>query len=156
MRKRVNKYLPEASRELGMWAIALLVNTSTWPEIKENWRLICQVFFNYSSNDINSFKQHHGILLSRISKITSDPNTLQAINLSKQSVTNEDDTFQFDDSCEIDDFDSNPLDPNQDTGNSNKRKRKQKSISRSSNVNKSVSNEITKYLCSFFKEKSSK
>ncbi|CAF2138916.1 unnamed protein product [Rotaria magnacalcarata] len=43
MRKRVNKYLSEDVREIAMWAIALLVNTSTWPEIKDNWRLICQI-----------------------------------------------------------------------------------------------------------------
>ncbi|CAF2056196.1 unnamed protein product [Rotaria magnacalcarata] len=43
MRKRVNKYLSEDAREIAMWAIALLVNTSTWSEIKENWRLIYQI-----------------------------------------------------------------------------------------------------------------
>ncbi|CAF4425481.1 unnamed protein product, partial [Rotaria magnacalcarata] len=38
MHKRVNEYLPEDVREISMWAIVLLVNTNTWPEIKDNWR----------------------------------------------------------------------------------------------------------------------
>ncbi|CAF5145856.1 unnamed protein product, partial [Rotaria sp. Silwood1] len=51
MRKRINKYLPEDIRELGMWCIALLVNTNTWIDMKENWRLIFGAFLNYSTNE---------------------------------------------------------------------------------------------------------
>ncbi|CAF4362502.1 unnamed protein product [Rotaria magnacalcarata] len=66
MRKRVNKYLPEEAREISMWVIALLVNTSTWPEIKDNWRLICQVFlimFQMITLISNNIMQHYFLVL---------------------------------------------------------------------------------------------
>ena len=75
MRKRVNKYLPEDIREFAMWCIALLVNTNTWNDMKENWRLICEVFVNYSTNQTLRFKQSYSMLLNRISHITNDPNS---------------------------------------------------------------------------------
>ncbi|CAF4143211.1 unnamed protein product, partial [Rotaria sp. Silwood1] len=61
MRKRVNKYLHDDIRELAMWCDALLVNTNTWVDMKENWRLICEVFINYSTNETEIFKQHYSI-----------------------------------------------------------------------------------------------
>ncbi|CAF3169111.1 unnamed protein product [Rotaria socialis] len=75
MRKRINKYLPEDIREFAMWCMALLVNTGKWNEMKENWRLMCRVFINYSTNETLDFKQSYSILLSRINHITNDPNT---------------------------------------------------------------------------------
>ncbi|CAF2146068.1 unnamed protein product [Rotaria magnacalcarata] len=75
MRKRINKYLPEDIREFAMWCMALLVNTGKWNEMKENWRLMCRLFINYSTNETLDFKQSYSILLSRISHITNDPNS---------------------------------------------------------------------------------
>ncbi|CAF3542908.1 unnamed protein product, partial [Rotaria socialis] len=141
MRKRVNKYLPEDVREIAMWAIALLVNTSTWREIKDNWRLICQVFFNYASNDNINFKQHHATLLSRISNITNDPNSSRAIHQSKEIRTNINDPFAFDDDNELDDYDHNTMNTNENIKTNNKRKRSTTSHLNSSNINKSIIDE---------------
>src|SRR5690349_6220101 len=102
MRKRVNKYLPDDIRELAMWCVALLVNTSTWIEMKENWRLICEVFLNYSTNETISFKINYSILLTRISQITNDPNSSAAINQSRQTLLESTDPFEFDDDVEND------------------------------------------------------
>ncbi|CAF3296364.1 unnamed protein product, partial [Rotaria socialis] len=84
MRKRINKYLPEDIREFAMWCMALLVNTGKWNEMKENWRLMCRVFINYSTNETLDFKQSYSILLSRINHITNDPNTSTAIHQSRE------------------------------------------------------------------------
>lgn len=138
MRKRANKHLPEYIHELAMWAIALLVNTSTWPEIKENWRIICQVFFNYSSNDNVHLNQHYATLLSRISKITNDPNVSRAIHQSKGTLSNAIDQYNFNDDSEIDDYDENQMHPNENIKTSNKRKRANNSTLNSSSLNKSV------------------
>ncbi|CAF2146074.1 unnamed protein product [Rotaria magnacalcarata] len=114
MRKRVNKYLSEDAREIAMWAIALLVNTSTWSEIKENWRLIYQVFL--------------------IINITNDPNSSRAINQSEELLTNINDPFAFDDDNELDDYDHNPMNTNENIKTNNKRKRSTTSHLNSSNI----------------------
>ncbi|CAM4838592.1 unnamed protein product, partial [Rotaria magnacalcarata] len=121
MRKRVNKYLSEDAREIAMWAIALLVNTST-------------CFFNYVSNDNINFKQHHATLLSRISNITNDPNSSRAINQSEELLTNINDPFAFDDDNELDDYDHNPMNTNENIKTNNKRKRSTTSHLNSSNI----------------------
>ncbi|CAF3628835.1 unnamed protein product [Rotaria sordida] len=141
MRKRVNKYLLEDMREVAMWSIALLVNSSTWPEIKENWTLICQVFLSYSTNNDINFKQHHATLLVRISKITSDPNSSRAISQSKDILSNRNDSFEFDDTSEIDDYDDNQMHTNEKTKTNNKKKRLIISTVHSSNHNKSIIDE---------------
>ncbi|CAF4396900.1 unnamed protein product, partial [Rotaria magnacalcarata] len=43
VRKTINKFIDERYRELTMWSIALLINTSSWFEFKHNWKLICLV-----------------------------------------------------------------------------------------------------------------
>jgi hypothetical protein len=113
MRKRVNKYLPEEIRELGMWAMALLVNTYTWENIKEYWRLICNVFLNYSKDNTIDFKINCSILTNHISQIANDPNSSTAINESKKlllATTDPTDPFEFDDD---DDIENDHLDHSQ-------------------------------------------
>lgn len=110
MRKRVNKCLPVELRELGMWSIALLVNTNTWAVMKDNWELVCDVFLNYSSENQFNSKNKHALLLSRIDEITSNPNVCSAIEKSKMATsssteTNRNDVYDFDDQHEEDDND---------------------------------------------------
>ncbi|CAF4150543.1 unnamed protein product [Rotaria sp. Silwood2] len=138
MRKRVNRYLPEDIREVAMWSIALLVNTNTWPEMKQNWRLICQVFLSYSTDDNINFKQHHATLLSHISKITGDPNSCRAISQSKQILSSIDDPYEFDNNNKNDDYDDNHLHTNGKTKISNKKKQSISSRSHPSVTNKSL------------------
>ena len=142
MRRRVNKHIPDDIRELSMWSIALLVNTSNWPMVKENWKLICEVFFNYASNDTNKFKQHHASLLYRISKITSDPNSLKAINRSKEILSNTQEPFEFhdDDECRLDEYGQSLRQSDECIKNNSTTKSTKTSLASSSSVKRSVSN----------------
>ncbi|CAF3836343.1 unnamed protein product, partial [Rotaria sp. Silwood1] len=134
MRKRINKYLPEDIRELGMWCIALLVNTNTWIDMKENWRLICEVFVNYSTNETVHYKQHYSVLLSRISQITNDPNSSAAINQSRKFLSQSVDPFEFGDDNENDNLGYNLVDFNE---TAQKTKTLNKSHAGRSSLNKS-------------------
>ncbi|CAF1082871.1 unnamed protein product [Didymodactylos carnosus] len=53
-KKLVNKLVIAELREIAMWCLSLLVNTSIWNEMLENWRLICIVFINYFSTSFPS------------------------------------------------------------------------------------------------------
>ena len=140
MRKRVNKYLPKDVRELAMWSISLLVNTSTWIEMKENWRLVCRVFLSYAISDQTNLKLHQASLLSRISKITSDPNSSRAIDQSKQILMDATDPFQYsDDDDDMDDFNNKRVRRNKNFKTNNKTKQSIASHLHSSKLNKSVS-----------------
>ncbi|CAF3810547.1 unnamed protein product [Rotaria sp. Silwood1] len=138
MRKRINKYLPEDIRELGMWCIALLVNTNTWIDMKENWRLICEVFVNYSTNETVHYKQHYSVLLSRISQITNDPNSSAAINQSRKFLSQSVDPFEFGDDNENDNLGYNLVDFNE---TAQKTKTLNKSHAGRSSLNKSIIDE---------------
>ncbi|CAF3269861.1 unnamed protein product [Rotaria sp. Silwood2] len=138
MRKRINKYLPEGIRELGMWCIALLVNTNMWVDMKENWRLICEVFLNYSTNETVHYKQHYSVLLSRISKITNDPNSSAAINQSRKILSESVDPFQFDDDNENFNLEHNSMDSNETI---QKKKKLNKLHARRSSADKSIIDE---------------
>lgn len=92
-----------------MWCIALLVNTSKWKEMMENWKIICLVFLQLHSNDENgNEQQHYAELLDRIRKIQADPNISTFI----QSTTPEPnssslhDTFDFDDGDDNNEYDN--------------------------------------------------
>ncbi|CAF4515772.1 unnamed protein product [Rotaria sp. Silwood2] len=124
-------------REVAMWSIALLVSTSTWSEIEENWKLICQVFLSYSTNSNLNFKCHHAKLLSRISKITNDPNSTRAINQSNKALSNTNDPFLFGNEDELDDYDNSRLNLDKNVKFNNKRK------SFNSNLNSSYNNRST-------------
>ncbi|CAF4221628.1 unnamed protein product [Rotaria sp. Silwood2] len=66
-----------------MWSIALLINTSTWSEFKEKWKLFCIVFLQlYAANGV-THKDNKDILLQKIRDIKSDPNTVDAIKLTE-------------------------------------------------------------------------
>ncbi|CAF1370898.1 unnamed protein product [Rotaria magnacalcarata] len=134
IRNDLSKTNIHAYLSLFMLDMCKRVNKSTRPEIKDNWRLIYQVFFNYVSNDNINFKQHHATLLSRISKITNDPNSSRAINQSKEILTNINDPFAFDDDNELDDYDHNPMNTYENIKTNNKRKRSTTSHLNSSNI----------------------
>lgn len=65
-----------------MWSIALLVNTSTWNEFQNNWKLVCIVFLQLHLGEQDINRQYQDILLDKISKIKSDPNIADAIKSS--------------------------------------------------------------------------
>lgn len=144
MRKRVNKYLPEDIREVAMWCIALLVNTSTWVDMKENWRLICEVFLNYSTNETPEFKVNYSILLSRISQITNDANSSAAISQSRETLLQSNDPYDFtdDDDLDIDEGEPTQLHSRQHRKTSRRNKRTQKSRVGSSANQNSVRNYV--------------
>ncbi|CAF4116640.1 unnamed protein product, partial [Rotaria sp. Silwood1] len=123
---------------------ALLVNTNTWVDMKENWRLICEVFINYSTNETEIFKQHYSILLSRISQITNDPNASAAINQSKEIASESIDPFEYDD----DDIENDNL--NHNIFDSSKTMEKMKQLKRSYSHRTSVNNSVRKgILCNY-------
>lgn len=99
MRKLVNRYLSDETRELGVWSMALLINTSTWKEMLSNWRLICLVFWNYDNDEDGTSKNYSNLLL-KVQSISSDPNSNQAIGASKSIVTDVSDVFTFDEEGE--------------------------------------------------------
>lgn len=78
-RKTVNKYIPENFRDLAMWSISLLINTSTWDEFLHDWQLICTVFVQLHLGKEHVNKESYDNLLNRITKIQSDPNLKKVI-----------------------------------------------------------------------------
>jgi hypothetical protein len=95
----VNKLLDERFRDLAMWCIAVLVNTSTWNEMMHNWKLICYVFLelHVGSEDVN--QEYQDALVDKISKTRADPNIYAGIKFAEsdqsESETN-DDPFDYD------------------------------------------------------------
>ncbi|CAF4164381.1 unnamed protein product [Rotaria sp. Silwood2] len=85
-RKTINKYIVEEFRELAMWSIALLINTSTWYEFKQNWKLICLVFIQLHFGESHANIEHKDALLDKIKKIKLDTNTAQAITTSESAA----------------------------------------------------------------------
>ena len=78
----VNKYIIEQYRELAMWSIALLINSSTWMDFKRNWELICLVFLQVYQDEDHINEEYQDALLNRIAKIKSDPDVRDAIKSS--------------------------------------------------------------------------
>ena len=129
MRKKANKYLPSKIRELGMWSMARLVNTSAWEDVKKYWRLICTVFLNYTKDDKTDFEINCSILNDHISKIINDSNSSTAIRESQRllATTNDStDPFEIDDEddSENDEFNDNHLHPNVNSKTNNKKNKK--------------------------------
>jgi hypothetical protein len=91
-----------------MWSVALLINTSTWKEMLENWKIICYVFLqmHVGNEDVN--RQYYDTLLDKISKIRADPNISAVIQStepnSSESTTNHD-AFDYDDPNDEHEFD---------------------------------------------------
>ena len=138
MRERINKYLPYQIREFAMWCLVLLINTDAWVNMKENWRLICEVFLNYSINE-TAFKQSYSIVLSRIERITNNLNLSTAINQSRDMLSATNDAFNFNDDVENLDLDEIQLHSNE---KSNKKKQSHKARTSQSSLNKSVRKKI--------------
>ncbi len=106
-RKKINKYIPAEFRDLAMWCIALLINSSTWKDFIHDWHLICLVFIQLHLEVSQVNKEHYDALLNRISRIQSDANTKKTIKMA-ESLDVEDENalsssqiYTFDD----DDFD---------------------------------------------------
>ncbi|CAF4076111.1 unnamed protein product [Adineta steineri] len=81
-RKNINKYIEKKYRELAMWSIALLINTETWVEFQNNWRLVCYVFLQLHLGEENLNQEYQDALLQKITQIKTDSNTLDAMKSS--------------------------------------------------------------------------
>ncbi|CAF3205771.1 unnamed protein product [Rotaria sp. Silwood2] len=81
-RKIINKCIPDEFRNFAMWCIALLINTSTWNEFINNWRLICFVFIELHLGQQHVNQEHREALIYKISKIKNDTNTTSVIKSS--------------------------------------------------------------------------
>ena len=74
--------------------------------MKENWRLICEVYFNYSTNETPELKVNYSILLSRISQLTNDANSSTVIHQSRETLLQSNDPYDFTDDDDLDIEDS--------------------------------------------------
>lgn len=87
-----------------MWSIALLVNASTWAEFKHQWTLISVVFIQLHLGNQCVHAQSQDALLDKISKLRSDPNTVDGMKTSEQAQDDDDDmNFDQHDSYDFDD-----------------------------------------------------
>lgn len=87
-----------------MWSIALLVNASTWAEFKHQWTLISVVFIQLHLGNQYVHAQSQDALLDKISKLRSDPNTVDGMKTSEQAQDDDDDmNFDQHDSYDFDD-----------------------------------------------------
>ncbi|CAF2149342.1 unnamed protein product [Rotaria magnacalcarata] len=108
VRKTINKFIDERYRELAMWSIALLINTSSWFEFKHNWKLICLVLLKLHFGEDDHDREAQDALLEKINNIKSDANTVDAIKCIQ--VIQEEDTakatgaylYDFDDGADDD------------------------------------------------------
>ncbi|CAF2137982.1 unnamed protein product [Rotaria magnacalcarata] len=108
VRKTINKFIDERYRELAMWSIALLINTSSWFEFKHNWKLICLVLLKLHFGEDDHDREAQDALLEKINNIKSDANTVDAIK-SIQAIQEEDTAkatgaylYDFDDGADDD------------------------------------------------------
>jgi len=97
MRKLANRHLVADIRELAMWSMALLVNTNTWEDMKDNWRLICLVFWNYNTTDNAAIERYYASLLSQIEKISNDQSLSETVKYYRSIPIRAYDIFDFDD-----------------------------------------------------------
>ncbi|CAF1041167.1 unnamed protein product [Didymodactylos carnosus] len=106
-RKRVvNKYVPEKLQELAMWCCSLLLNTYTWAEMLNNWRLVCSFFLNYYLDKIlpttyESLVDKIRHIRQRGITINDEKTSGKANEKEQQSITNND-PYAF-----VDDMDGN-------------------------------------------------
>ncbi|CAF1474305.1 unnamed protein product [Adineta steineri] len=105
----INKFIPGQLRELAMWSIALLVNTSMWSDFRHSWKLICLVFLELHLGEDHVNQEHQDALLHKLTKIKSDTNTIDAIKLSdcveddNSEESSSTDVYNFDDVEDDDD-----------------------------------------------------
>ena len=104
-RRTINKFVPEPLRELAMWCIALVVNASTWADFKHQWTLICAVFIQLHRGDDRVNAQTQDALLDKISKLRSDPNTVDGMRRSEQAEDDDEKNLYHHDSYDFNDED---------------------------------------------------
>ncbi|UJR10295.1 hypothetical protein I4U23_014501 [Adineta vaga] len=78
-RTYVNKYVSTELRQLALWSSLLLLHTSTWREIKQNWSLICEIFLNWGTNFV-SLKAYED-LCGKVSTIENDPDIIHLMDV---------------------------------------------------------------------------
>ncbi|CAF1093734.1 unnamed protein product [Adineta ricciae] len=69
-RALVNKHVSVELRQLALWSSFLLLYTSTWHEMKQNWSLICEIFLNWGTNFV-SLKAYED-LCAKVAQIDND------------------------------------------------------------------------------------
>ncbi|CAF4803751.1 unnamed protein product [Rotaria sp. Silwood1] len=100
VRKMVNKLLDEKIRNLAMWCIALLINTSTWKEMMHNWKLICFALLQMHIGGETLNVEYQDALLDKITKIRADPNVcaiMQSTEPEPSNTTANYNQFDYDD-----------------------------------------------------------
>lgn len=95
------KYLDPKLHEIGMWSVAVLINTNNWKEFQSNWLVICRTFFSWHKNTLSHLNCHYDALFDRISKIKGDPTLCTSINITHDSSSEMNDVFSFDDEEEL-------------------------------------------------------
>ncbi|CAF3570026.1 unnamed protein product [Adineta steineri] len=75
----VNKYVSSELRQLALWSSLLLIYTSTWREVRQNWSLICEIFLNWGTNFV-SLKAYEE-LCAKVAKIENDPDVTHLMDL---------------------------------------------------------------------------
>ena len=82
-RTLVNKYVSNELRQLALWSSLLLLYTSTWREVRQNWSLICEIFLNWGTNFV-SLKSYEE-LCAKVAKIENDPEITHLMDLIYQN-----------------------------------------------------------------------
>jgi hypothetical protein len=80
---------------MGMWSVALLVNSNDWKDFQANWQLICQTFCSWHMDTPIHSNGHYNILLNKIADIKGDPNIRASINSTRNDEPVENDIFTF-------------------------------------------------------------
>ncbi|CAF4345133.1 unnamed protein product [Adineta steineri] len=108
-----------------MWSIALLINTGTWVEFQNNWRLVCYVFLQLHLGEENLNQEYQDALLQKITQIKTDSNTLDAMKSSDsiQDVnTKESSDFDEYEFCSDDDEDFHVIETHKGSSKSSRKK----------------------------------
>ena len=69
-RELVHKHVSIELRQLALWSSFLLLYTSTWHEMKQNWSLICEIFLNWGTNFV-SLKAYED-LCAKVAQMEND------------------------------------------------------------------------------------
>lgn len=89
-RTLVNKYVSIELRHLALWSSLILIYSSTWHDIRQNWSLICEIFLNWGTNyvSLKSYEQ----LCTNVAQIENNPDLTHLLDLTyinNHSDTNE-------------------------------------------------------------------
>ncbi|CAF3710828.1 unnamed protein product [Didymodactylos carnosus] len=100
-RKITNKFMSSDLRELAMWAVAVIINTSVWSDMVANWRLICEYFLNLDTDKHDPI--HHSLLMYRIQSLDANPNIQTCLRHQFTVKTEMKDNYKFEDGSTDDD-----------------------------------------------------